>query len=154
MTHNSWDQVAATVRATVSWLTYFGTEALLADAAPGLGNIVFDGVDVVGVIPPLPEPPAADIEPIIDWSMGLHVPGLFHICHNMTEDLVSMLEFGVEFVAGLTNICDLISRRWSKQRLPITLFFPDFRGQSALGKVREVSRHRLQPPVGVYHRRT
>lgn len=40
----------------------------------------------------------------------------------MTEHVVTVLEFGEEFVQGLTNICDLISRPWSKQRLQMTCF--------------------------------
>ena len=66
--------------------------------------------------------PASDEQPVIDWSASLQVVGLLHILHNVTQELGTVMDYAPQFIDGLACVCDMLSRKWSKQRLQMTCF--------------------------------
>ena len=132
-----------------------------APAAAAAGDIVafdFDAGLVDAGVPPPPPPPVADAEEeegeelTIDFSRSVFVAGLLHIVSNITKDLDKPLVSWEWFVRSLKQVCRLLSRRWTRDRLREHCFsdpalrvlwdaaeFEHFRGQVYEGRWGSVS---------------
>ena len=52
----------------------------------------------------------------INCSYSWYIPGMLHIVSNITKDMELALAWFHNFLKYLTNICRLLSRKWTRQR--------------------------------------
>lgn len=59
---------------------------------------------------------------LVDCTGSIFIAGILHIVQNCTADLSKVLAYWPNFLPGLTHICRLLSRPWSRSRLLHTCF--------------------------------
>ena len=70
----------------------------------------------------LPQAAAPPAPVVVDMREGLHFPTLLHIVHNALTDLAKVLEHWSPFLANLTELCNLVRGKHSRDRLLETWF--------------------------------
>ena len=72
----------------------------------------------------------------IRCSRSVFVAGVLHVIHNITKDFSKVTEYFDEWVTSLTQVCALLSRKWTRAwllatcftQLPQSAFRDDFSG--------------------------
>ena len=124
-------EAAATTRANPRLAAPAAAAAATAAAAPGTAASSRAGpaesAPQLHQPPPLPPPPPphdplAGLALFVDMSRSLPVCGVLHVVHNATNGLWAALSHFTTFSDELKSVCDLLRRRWSKDRLLQTCF--------------------------------
>jgi hypothetical protein len=58
----------------------------------------------------------------LDFTSSVFIAGFLHILHNTTKDLQDVLGYWDTFINFLRQVCRLLSRKWSRDRLLETCF--------------------------------
>jgi hypothetical protein len=100
------------------------------DCVLGEGDDLFDfqddGIDAPlgpGVCVPDEGDDGSQYEALqVSCERSIFIPGVLHVVHNCTKDLSSALSSWDDFVDNLSQVCRLLSRRWTSSRLLSTCF--------------------------------
>jgi hypothetical protein len=132
MESDSWSMCSALASSVFAFTTDFGTErglgavgqVRLASLFPWLEPPAFRFDDVGGALFGIGDAfeNIADGDRIVNLASTVHIPGSLHILHNMTKDMLNVLQYSDVWVSQLSSICKLLSRSWSKRRLLFTCF--------------------------------
>jgi hypothetical protein len=134
----TWQSAVDFLNDTFTWTTDLGTESgvtrFVSTVPDFFGAWACDDTADDVAQDPLAPPVFAFMDPAeigqmrpetplkLDLRSGIVIPGILHICHNITEAMEDVLQHWTVFTKSIKHLSRFLARRWSRQRLVATCF--------------------------------